>query len=42
MGGSWDEWQTVGVWIFIVGSFLMLIGTLGNLLVKLYEAREKE
>lgn len=36
------EWQTIGVWTFIIGSFLMLIGTLGNLLVKIYEARENE
>jgi hypothetical protein len=33
------EWQTVGVWLFIFGAFFMLIGTLGNLLVKIYEAR---
>lgn len=35
------EWQTVGVWLFIIGAFLMLVGTLGNLLVKIYEALEK-
>lgn len=35
------EWQTVGVWLFIFGSFFMLVGTAGNLLVKIYEAREK-
>lgn len=36
------EWQTVGVWLFIFGSFFMLVGTAGNLLVKVYEAREKQ
>tara|TARA_Y100000766_G_C18427068_1_gene374901 strand:+ start:114 stop:368 length:255 start_codon:yes stop_codon:yes gene_type:complete len=36
------EWQTVGVWLFIFGSFFMLVGTAGNLLVKVYEAREKK
>ncbi|MDF3352087.1 YrhK family protein [Sulfitobacter sp. KE34] len=35
------EWQTVGVWLFLFGAFLMLVGTAGNLLVKIYEAREK-
>jgi hypothetical protein len=35
------EWQTVGVWLFIFGAFFMLVGTAGNLLVKIYEAREK-
>lgn len=31
--------KTHGVWLFIVGAALMLIGTLGDLLVKIYEAR---
>lgn len=32
-------WKTAGVWLFIFGSFLMLVGAAGELLVKLYEAR---
>ena len=35
------EWQTVGVWLFIFGAFLMLVGAVGNLLVKIFEAEEK-
>ena len=42
--GKWEavgvEWQTVGVWLFIFGAFFMLVGAAGNLLVKVYEARE--
>ena len=29
-----DQLQTVGIWAFIVGSFLMLVGSVGNALVK--------
>ncbi len=28
--------QTSGVWLFIIGSALMLVGAVGDLLVKLY------
>jgi YrhK-like protein len=31
--------KTFAVWLFIVGATLMLIGNLGDALVKLYEAR---
>ncbi|MCP1169202.1 YrhK family protein [Limimaricola litoreus] len=36
---SWTEmdWKTLGVWLFIIGTFFMFIGALGNLLVKLSE-----
>jgi hypothetical protein len=41
----WDElgveWQTVGVWLFIFGAFFMLIGAVGNLLVKALEAQNR-
>lgn len=33
-----EAYRTVGVWLFIVGSFLMLIGSLGRLLVDLWES----
>lgn len=32
--------QIWGVWLFIVGAFFMMIGSMGNLLIKIYEARE--
>ncbi len=31
------SWQTTGVWLFIVGSALMLVGAFGDLLVKWYD-----
>lgn len=34
---QFEEWKVTGVWLFIVGSFLMLVGALGNLLVGLFE-----
>ena len=37
---AFAPWKTTGVWLFIVGSFLMLIGALGNLLVKVWETDE--
>ncbi|AQZ53771.1 MULTISPECIES: YrhK family protein [Martelella] len=30
---SLEQYKTLGVWLFIVGSFFMLIGALGRLLV---------
>jgi multisubunit Na+/H+ antiporter MnhG subunit len=37
--GAETEWQTVGVWLFIFGAFFMMVGSMGALLVKIYEAR---
>ena len=37
---SFDSYQTLGVWLFIIGSFLMLVGALGELGVKIVESRE--
>lgn len=34
-----DAVKTAGVWLFIVGSFLMLLGALGNLAASLLERR---
>lgn len=34
------RWQTVGVWMFILGSALMFVGSLGELLVSLYSRRK--
>ena len=36
---AFEPLKTLGVWLFIAGAALMLIGTLGDLLVKVYEAR---
>ena len=30
----WESWKIAGVWLFIIGSFLMLIGSIGSGLVK--------
>jgi len=38
---TFEPLKTLGVWLFIVGAALMLIGTLGDLLVKVYEARAR-
>ncbi|SDK11588.1 YrhK family protein [Microbulbifer yueqingensis] len=32
-----EPYKVIGVWLFIVGSFLMLIGSLGRALVELLE-----
>ena len=37
---KFDHLDPIPVWIFIVGSLLMLIGALGQLLVRIYETEE--
>lgn len=39
---TFEHWKTIGVWLFIVGAFLMLIGSIGNLLVKVWEVRHED
>lgn len=34
---QFEPWKVVGVWLFIVGSFLMFVGAFGDLLVKWYD-----
>lgn len=34
---AFEPWKTTGVWLFIVGAFLMAIGSLGRLLVDVWE-----
>lgn len=34
-----DPWQLVGVWLFIVGSFGIFVGSLGQLMVKIESQR---
>ena len=37
----YERYQTAGVWLFIVGSALMLVGSIGQLLVNIWQAEEK-
>ena len=32
-----EEYKVLGVWLFIIGSFLMLIGSVGRFLVDIWE-----
>lgn len=34
---NFERFQVYGVWLFIIGAFLMLIGSIGRLLVDLWE-----
>lgn len=34
---TFEQWKTTGVWLFIIGAFLMLIGSIGDLLVKYWK-----
>lgn len=34
-----EQYKTVGVWFFVTGPFLMLIGALGRLLVDLWDSK---
>lgn len=34
---SFEPYKTLGVWLFIVGAFFMMIGSLGKLLVDIWE-----
>ena len=38
---AFEPLKTLGVWLFIIGATLMLVGTLGDLLVKVDEARAR-
>lgn len=38
---QFNAWQETGVWLFIVGSFLMLIGGIGQALVRYHERVEQ-
>jgi hypothetical protein len=39
---TFEPIKTIGVWLFIAGSFLMFVGAAGNLAVKLYEKHEDD
>ena len=34
-----EDYKDIGVWLFVIGSFLMLIGSVGNFFVNLWEKR---
>lgn len=36
-----EQWHTLAVWLFVVGSTLMLIGALGSALKNWYEAEHR-
>lgn len=38
---AFEPYKTTGVWLFIVGSFLMLVGSAGNLLVNVLRAEHE-
>ncbi|ESR24551.1 YrhK family protein [Lutibaculum baratangense] len=37
-----EDIKTIGVWLFIVGSFLMLVGSAGGLLKQIWEKEHGE
>ncbi|MCU7556029.1 YrhK family protein [Alteromonas sp. ASW11-19] len=39
---TFEEYKTLGVWLFIIGSFFMLIGSLGRLLVDITDNRHAD
>ena len=36
---QFEQWKTLGVWLFIVGAAFMMFGAIGDFLVKVYEKR---
>lgn len=38
---AFEPWKTLGVWLFIAGATFMFVGSLGDLMVKVYEARAR-
>lgn len=38
---SLEPYKTLGVWLFILGSFLMLVGSVGRFLVDLFKREER-
>jgi YrhK-like protein len=39
---SFHGWLTMGVWLFVLGSLLMMFGAVGDIFVKVYEAEERK
>jgi YrhK-like protein len=39
---SFHAMLTTGVWLFIIGSLLMMMGAIGEFFVKIYEAEERK
>ena len=38
----WEHLKTAGTWLFIIGAFLMLIGSLGNAIVRYVASKRRE
>ena len=38
---TFETWHTLAVWMFVVGSAGMLLGSCGQILKSIYEARER-
>ncbi|RKF22562.1 hypothetical protein D6851_04915 [Altericroceibacterium spongiae] len=38
---DFEAWKTAGVWLFIGGSLLMLVGAAGDLAVKFFDSSER-
>lgn len=39
---TFAAWETIAVWMFVIGSALMLVGALGELANSVYEKRERK
>lgn len=39
---SFSKLLVVGVWLFILGSLLMMVGAIGDFFVKVYETQERK
>jgi len=37
-----EAYKIWGIWLFIIGAGLMMVGAFGDLLVKIYEVQEKK
>ncbi len=39
---SFEPYKKIGVWLFIIGAFFMMIGAIGRLLVDIWDNKGKE
>ena len=38
---AFEAWYSLAVWLFVLGSFGMLVGASGNIILSVHEARER-